>query len=465
MKYCFISYLLVSLFFPFFTLLTPSITTAQQSEKDTVISGRVMQSENSSPVQGALVSATDAQGYTRVVETEGNGNYSMDSLTPQKYSVTASADGYIEVAKEIILSAAEHKTDLDFSLSKWGSISGAVFKEDGKTPVVDVLVFATSDNGKMSTARTGGNGRFRIDHVFNDTYSVTVVHDQYAFSEKQVAIQNGLDFTGLKLTALPGKIYGTVKDKTTGRAIHHAELTARRTNIEIDRITQPIQITVSSEKDGSYVIEGLGTGKFNVQVVGKGFGTVVENITLQKGQLQVKRDFELSAGGAVSGHITGRSSREPFEVSMIDPNGNLLKPEQVAVHSDSTYIVKGLASGYYTIMYKQGDALSVRRDISVSAGKITEGIDLVIEKHAGSISGHVYSTPNNQPISGAIIIAGSDTSGNYSTSGNDGSYTINGLAPGLYDLTVTHHQEIKKDKVRIEKNKPAETIDFTMTAK
>ncbi|CAK8720827.1 hypothetical protein GCAAIG_10380 [Candidatus Electronema halotolerans] len=459
-----VSLSLLSAFLPETALAAEKKITTVPKAADIVISGKVMQIAESSPVKDALVSATDADGYTWVVATEKDGRYTMDGLASKKYQLTASADGYMEATKDITLTS-EQKSGVDFVLSKWGSIAGAVLKGDGKTPVTDVLIFARGDGDKMATAKTDTSGKFKIEHVESGTYAVTVVHDQYGFTGKQVVVKSGQDVVGVALTALPGKIYGTVQAEATGRPIAKAKITARRMSLQEDQMGQSVQMSVSSGERGGYAIEGLGAGEFSVQVSGKGYGTMTAHVVLNQKQTQVRQDFDLPAQGGISGRIMGRKSGEPVEIIVMDAGGTLLKPEETAVHPDNTYVVKRLAPGEYTVVFKLGDSMNARRSVSVTRGKITEVIDLVLEKHNGSISGHVYSA-QKKPVAGAVIVAGSDISGNYATSGDDGSYSIKGLAPGLYNLTVTisDQRTFRKERIAVEKDKAIKRIDFTVTA-
>jgi hypothetical protein len=351
---------------------------AQDSQKSgqlAEILGKVTQSDKLTLVQGALVSVTDSKGTVRIVETAPNGSYTIGNLIPQKYQIIVSADGYVETKKEIKL-LPKQSANVDFALSKWGSIGGGIFKGDKVTPVGDVLILAKSVAGKMATAKTDRNGKFKIERVSDGTYTITVIHDKYSFPKEKVVIRNGLDVVGLKLTAFQGSIYGAIKVASTTLPIPNAKIVVKRKDIQFDQIGKPIKVFGFSKADGSYKIDGLETGKYHLQVVAKGYGIKAEDILLGNEQVRIEKDFNMLSEGSISGRIKGKKTGETVEINIVDTSRNLLEIADVTVYPDGRYFVSGLSSGIYTVLAMWNDSFVLHPNVSVLVGKVTSGIDL-----------------------------------------------------------------------------------------
>jgi uncharacterized surface anchored protein len=108
--------------------------------------------------------------------------------------------------------------------------------------------------------------------------------------------------------------------------------------------------------------------------------------------------------------------------------------------NDGSYTIANLAAGDYTVRAMKSGAYVTKQyptAVHVSNGQAVTGIDFALAPMGGgggngSISGTVYDKATNAPIAGARVTAGCCR--NSATTGNDGTYTITGLADGSYTV-------------------------------
>ena len=230
--------------------------------------------------------------------------------------------------------------------------------------------------------------------------------------------------------AFGGKISGTVSAAAGGGPIEGAEVFAYEPN-------GGFGFTVTAE-DGKYVIEDLPEGTYDVLVTASGYGGEVQaGVVVSVGETTSDVDFALADGGTISGTVT-ESDGTPTEgvtVFATEPNAGF---GFTTTTSDGTYSIGDLASGVYDVRtLASGFGTSIQDNVVVTAGQVTSGVDFVLLP-GGSISGIITQDDGVTPIGGAEVsaIGPSDISG-FATSATDGTYVIEDLAQGVYEVHVS----------------------------
>jgi len=157
------------------------------------IAGTVTDSSNAEPIEGATVVV---EGTELLATTDGNGDYEIDEVPVETYTVTASAEGYDDDSQSVTVIAGETST-ADFALEPiptTGTIAGKV--TDSSTGLA--IEGATVTDGTRS-AITGVNGDYTIDDVPVGTYTVTASAAGYDDDSQSVTVIAGetstADFT------------------------------------------------------------------------------------------------------------------------------------------------------------------------------------------------------------------------------------------------------------------------------
>jgi len=109
--------------FAFWTLTTPQFVSAQAVYGS--VFGTIVDSSGAA-IPGATVTVTDVAKDTSVnVQSDASGNYRVEHLIPDTYSVTAEATGFAKVTTENVIVYADTAPKVDVTLSV-GSVSNSV---------------------------------------------------------------------------------------------------------------------------------------------------------------------------------------------------------------------------------------------------------------------------------------------------------------------------------------------------
>jgi uncharacterized protein (DUF2141 family) len=140
--------------------------------------------------------------------------------------------------------------------------------------------------------------------------------------------------------------------------------------------------------------------------------------------------------GSIAGTITDSVTGLPIGGAKVTAGGCGL---YAMTADDGTYIIENLAAGDYTVKAMKCGAYVMKAyptPVHVEDGQAVTGIDIALAPVGGgggngSISGTVYDKATNEPIEGAKVMVGCHNS---ALTGEDGTYTITGLADGSYTV-------------------------------
>lgn len=159
------------------------------------IAGGVADADSGQPVGGATVTANDVE-----VVTEGDGRYQLEGLDPGCYLVTAASDSF-EQAVQVVAVIAGRTASADFALAPLPPdvIVGEVTDADDGQPVGG----ATELVNDVEVV-TESNGRYQLEALDPDGYTVTVSADGYNDATDTVAVAAGETAThSIALIPLP----------------------------------------------------------------------------------------------------------------------------------------------------------------------------------------------------------------------------------------------------------------------
>jgi len=152
--------------------------------------------------------------------------------------------------------------------------------------------------------------------------------------------------------------------------------------------------------------------------------------------------------GSISGHVWESDGVTPIENAEITVKRDSFYSESTSTLSDGTYQFSGLLPGKYAIhasatgfvseYYKDIPGYTTALPVVIEQTETIQDIDFTLEE-GGCIYGHVYESDGFTPIEGAKVYANADNIGfkNYSAlTLTDGSYLVNGLDPGEYQMTA-----------------------------
>jgi protocatechuate 3,4-dioxygenase beta subunit len=422
----------------------------QLLERGGIAIGRVKDYKEA-PVANAHVSFRDH--LHRIIEwtwTNAEGEYVSPALVPATYEIAVTppdgTDLLSSLISGIVVSVGKKTTVPDAVLEQGGRIAGRVTDiAENQVAHAHVHFFDTARR-VSSWARTNAAGYFTSNGLLPGTYEITVTPPPGAnllpghIADIVVKVGYTTNQDMVLETINGGVIMGRVTD-FNGRPVANAHISLWSPHAGTFR-------HVNTNWQGNFNVAGLLPGTYSMTVT-RPFGTNllsarVTDIVVTAGEIETQ-NVVLARGGILTGQVE-------------DYLGNALGYVQISVrdlHTSATYSTWTDYLGYYTIIgLSTGNHemtlrpvlwpnLAVTRipAIAVTAGETTIW-DVVLEQ-GGFVSGTVKDADNN-PVANAVVLLEDPVtwiSVSVLTEA-DGSYTVSGLLPGFYDVTVTPPAEL-----------------------
>jgi protocatechuate 3,4-dioxygenase beta subunit len=404
------------------------------------IEGYVLNSSTNAPLAGATVvvlpgpnSSTPSGGISSHVVTDQNGFYRISGLAAGDHYVMAQAQGYapqyfnmaatLTLATKVAVIDGQTTTGIDFALSRMPGISGMVTNDATSQPIAGAHVFLDGVNTR-AVAITDAHGNYHLTAA-PGSYKVRAYAQGYAeewYNEKpdyqsadDVIVPPTGDVTGIDftLTRHGGSISGTVLDEN-GNPVISAQVTVWINSNAQSNSTVTGYGKATTDAHGEYTIDALPAGNYLVRAQAAGFipefydnasspqtATLVQ---LTTNQTAVDIDFELTAGGGISGTVTDAGTAAPIAHAYVHVRGALRGMEfGTRTDAQGQYRIEGLPSGNYSVFFAAsryiGEYYDDTRDpaqatlISVAAPAIVTGINAALtpgnngpRKYNGTVS-------------------------------------------------------------------------------
>jgi hypothetical protein len=344
--------------------------------------------------------------------------------------------------------------------AKTGRISGVVTGK-GK-PLGGICVVAFAVNGGLGYgATTTKHGTYTVRHVAAGRYYVSFAgglcpsntnwlqqvyrddNNPFGIGGTAVKVSAGKTITGIDgHLRLGGEISGTV----TSKSGHKLAGICVAANGQVPGGF--VDIELPTARDGSYHLHALFPGKYSVQFsIGcgsKGNYAPASHraIRIRYGQDVSGINAALGTGGTITGKVTlTTSSGQPLAGICVFANNNSGSVNaNAATDAAGDYRLIGLGTDTYQLQFQPGcnnggNYTSAAASAHATEGEVTSGVNAVLQV-GGVISGTVTDT-HGRPVSGICIDlqgSGDFTANLPGSTANDGSYLINQLSAGTYQI-------------------------------
>jgi protocatechuate 3,4-dioxygenase beta subunit len=293
------------------------------------LSGRVTRGER--PVSGVFVMAAadpPSAGTMRgMVQTDENGQYTIEGLVDGNYQVALSGQG-ISYRKAFVVSG---DTNGDIALPAM-TISGTVTEIGSSEPLEGARVQLESGGSTSSfglkSAVTDSRGFYSIDDVDSGSYQVTARKEGYQLKTQPVSIGSSSVELDLSLARGAGLAIRAI-DGLTGLPLHGLTVLAYS-----EAGTVAYSGSLSLDREGKGEIASLGPGRYALHLFSDGYATrSLPAVTVPSPMLSVP----LTPGGRVEirseAPLSGRlldASGSPYLFSPFGRDGRLSVPAPVA---------------------------------------------------------------------------------------------------------------------------------------
>ena len=174
-----VALLLLTFFFALGQVRTLASAVPANSPAEPEVSGTVMNTSGAM-VAGASVTIRNAAGVTKTAVTDASGLFQITGLSLGKYALSVEAKGFAELADEVNISADDPSVLISIVLYPEGrGLPGKITDTSGAA-VAGATVRVRNAAGESKSVITDSEGKFQIEGVALDRYSVTVTSKGYA---------------------------------------------------------------------------------------------------------------------------------------------------------------------------------------------------------------------------------------------------------------------------------------------
>ncbi|MDO4628945.1 MAG: carboxypeptidase regulatory-like domain-containing protein, partial [Planctomycetia bacterium] len=305
-------------------------------------------------------------------------------------------------------------------------------------------------------ATSDSEGFYLFNFLPQDTeITLELQSGAYNLSQTTVTLTGNKDVTNFNLTALPfSTISGRVTD-VSGRSVGNITLTAETATGE--------RIYATTDRYGAFTFENAQqtTYTVNIDTYGKYLSVTPQTVAVLGSNPTSGVNFTLDPGITISGTITDENGVgvEGVDIYIQDVNENIFN---VTTNADGQYSISGFIAGELQLKTMVSGYISTIQKLVLTDSEDTVCDMTLMESY--SLSGTVRNA-DGTVISGAtIVLTNSEEELFHTTTLEDGTYTLEELKPGAYQIEIYSADNALNQRSEITlASKETSGIDFTWT--
>ncbi|MCH9632044.1 MAG: hypothetical protein S4CHLAM6_03670 [Chlamydiae bacterium] len=421
------------------------------------VEGTVTDKASANPIAGAKIIIYQGTNIVASTITDEVGFYSVETLAPGSYLITANSSGYQEKIEGVLVSA-NTTTTVDFKLvANPGILNGTVTIFGTQDPIVGAEVRVFKGSNLIASVLTDNTGFYSIDTLAPGNYKVVALARNYQKKVMGAKIVNGeTTTTNFALKTNPGSLKGTVTDKDTSNPISSATLKIFKGSTLI--------ATSLTNAAGFYQINKLPPSTYTAVASKFGYQDRMRGAKIKAGEVNTL-NFKLNPNpGSINGTITDKDTTDPIPGAEVEIYQGINLIASAITDSLGFYSIDTLAPGSYIVLGTADGYQEKAVGATVEAGDTTT-VNLALSSSPGTLNGTVTDAETLSAVSGAEIQVFQGTTLIATTlTNNVGFYEISTLAPEKYIVSATAdgYQE-KMQSITIIADQIS-TLDFALSS-
>ncbi|MEM1094579.1 MAG: carboxypeptidase-like regulatory domain-containing protein [Bacteroidota bacterium] len=435
---------------------TQTLDITDFTESTASITGTVQDAATGAPIQGVLVQA-EGPGGTNSTFTSTSGSYTLTNMVPGAYDVVATAEGYGETRNPVVAEATQ-PAQLDLSLAAdQARVVGQVLDPAGQPLPFQVRVIMANGVNRYET-RSDQAGRFELTDVALGTFTASTAIRAVGYGNVSVGV-----------TVAPGatEIAGVELVVPINQGVVQGAAGTPQARIEVaDVVTGDVVGTATSISDGSYVVQSLPVGSFDVRVARLGY---VFSPATQR--------VELGLRGTAEAVFSATPNRGELIVTSRDAEGAPVPNVGLSVVStDTTFFTTGttnqagearfsLTAGKVYVISPTVEGVSVSPSVAeqaLAAGQTATVAFTVVEGRA-SIAGTIRQNGGSVLPGATVAARDAATGATFRTIQASGSYILADLPAATYSvIAALPGYRADTTQVTVAAGQPLTEVDFAL---
>ncbi|MGG4167943.1 carboxypeptidase regulatory-like domain-containing protein [Rossellomorea vietnamensis] len=434
-------------------------------ENPGTISGNV-EDTNGNPITGnGIQISVFNENNVLVVSFLANsdGTYSVPSLAPGTYFITASAPNYSSSTVSAIVESNQTTTVTNVLAANPVTLTVQVVIGNTSTPIEgSAVTIRHSNNIVIATGITDVNGLVTFFSLPTGTLNITADASSFGTDTKSVIGGPGDSLSAvLSLAPNPGHIQGLVSNLASGEAIPNAV-------IQLYDITNVLVQTTLSNQNGAYAFSGVTPGVYTVIANAADFGPETAGAIVTSNQTSFL-SFALSPNpGVVQGYVRNSVTLDPIvgaTVVVRELSGTGPVIFTTITDSDGFFQTTTLSPRVYVLVGSSPDFGSNSVSAEVMSGGVTN-VEILLNPNPGALTGTVRDAQTLQTLTDTLVRVINNQGTIVATvqTSIDGTYFIPGLTEGSYTVSAinTGYQSLLQ-QVNILPNSTI-VLDFNLLA-
>jgi protocatechuate 3,4-dioxygenase beta subunit len=428
------------------------------------------------PLADTMVTASMAErpregrAHSAQGRTLADGSFEIAGLPPSTYVLRVQADRpQPEPELQVTLERGSDRNDVRIELLPVAVIEGRVIDEHGAAlGGVTVTTRSVGQRGRAARTRTDDQGHFVFEHIKPGQVRVAADEDRWGQplrapgstddDEQGIlveAIAGGRASVELVVASLAGSIRGVVKDAhgvpVSDAFVEAARMSDSATDNAADNL-QNLRWNGGSrpsltEVDGSFVIEGLASGRYMVLAQRRGGGeAIAENVEAgaSTGVL-----LTIVESGALAGVVTSPDGGAPerFMVAARDEAQGLYFQDEF-FRTEGRWELRELPAGDYELTAHATVGVA-KTSVALAASDRVDDIELELPRRV-SVTGRLVDADTGAPVPDMVVNIGDSGMSRRgkppgkALSDARGHFEVEGVAPGEADVVISPYLSADK---------------------
>lgn len=320
-------------------------------------------------------------------------------------------------------------------------VAGALVAVGSKHPLADQQPWVTQNVHPPLRAVTDAEGRFRLQWPRKGKLDVRVTRNGYVEAKPTVALPQEGELTVKLQSAL--RIAGFVRS-SDGSPVAGVQISYQ---IEGNQ-TYSVAQTIITGEDGAFEIRDLPAGSYTLTAQPPWNGALNIKHAMVRGVAAGTTDVEISVEAGLS--ITGRVLAPDGEgAASVWVNAQAETQQSgggwrgASTRNDGSFDIVGLDEGTYTLHVSSSQGSQTTQVKGVAAGtqdvvvRLAEGMEIrgeVVDEQGEPVANvTLYATSASKETGGMVY------GSNMAQTGSDGTFVLQGLAPGEYRILRTNN--------------------------